>query len=205
MEYKSIKVGVNEIKIPIPTSYRDCFVLIQSDYYRYVGKVVPVWKIWLKSFMSISASFHLWFRFAQYRKGLFYYYSMWRYRRISNRLGLQISPRINVGAGFYIGHFFGTIVNPTAIIGNNVNLSQFTTIGSNKGRAAIIGDNVYVGPSVCLVEEVCVCCNSSIGAGAVVVKDVPENATVAGVPARVLNYDNPGRFVNRRWDISSMK
>lgn len=76
-------------------------------------------------------------------------------------------------------------------------------IGTNYKTPAIIGDNVYIGPNAALVEDVKIGSNSTIGAGAVVTKDVPENATVAGVPAKVLNYNNPGRFVNRRWPIPS--
>lgn len=90
-------------------------------------------------------------------------------------------------------------MNPTAKIGNNCNLSQFTTIGANEGKAAVIGDNVYIGPSVCLVENVIIGDNVTIGAGAVVVKDVPDDATVAGVPAKIISYKSPGRYINRRW------
>ena len=82
------------------------------------------------------------------------------------------------------------MINGTAIIGNNVNLSQFTTIGSNRDKAAYIGDNVYIGPSVCIVENVCIGNCANIGAGAVVVKDVPQNATVAGVPAVIVKENN---------------
>ncbi len=64
---------------------------------------------------------------------------------------------------------------------------------------ATIGDNVYIGPQVCIVENVKIHDNATIGAGAIVTKDVPANATVAGVPAKVLNYNNPGRYVNRRY------
>ena len=80
-----------------------------------------------------------------------------------------------------------------------MNLSQFTTVGSNEGRAAVIGNNVYIGPSVCLVENVHIGSNSCIGAGAVVVKDVPCDATVAGVPARVIGKNRHGNYVGHRW------
>ena len=46
------------------------------------------------------------------------------------------------------------IINPTAVIGNNCNLSQFVTIGAIDGNAAEIGDNVYIGPNCCLIENV---------------------------------------------------
>lgn len=92
----------------------------------------------------------------------------------------QIPKSTKIGYGLYIGHEGPVIVNETAIIGNNCNLSQFTTIGSNNGAAAHIGDNVYIGPSVCIVENVQIGDNVTIGAGSVVTKDVPDNATAAG-------------------------
>ena len=67
---------------------------------------------------------------------------------------IRISRKTKIGYGLYIGHGGPIVVNPTTIIGNNVNLSQFTTIGSNEGKAATIGDNVYIGPNVCIVEDV---------------------------------------------------
>lgn len=56
------------------------------------------------------------------------------------------------------------MVNPTAVIGNNCNLSQFTTIGSNYDKAATIGDNVYIGPNVCILEDVHIGSQVTIGA-----------------------------------------
>jgi len=91
------------------------------------------------------------------------------------------------------------ICNETAVIGNNCNLSQWTTIGSNEGPAAVIGDNVYIGPSCCIVENVIIGNNVTIGAGSIVTKDIPNDATAAGNYARVLNYDRPGRFIANRW------
>jgi serine O-acetyltransferase len=84
----------------------------------------------------------------------------------------------------YIGHGIGIIISLNAQIGNNCNLNQFTTIGTNHKKAATIGDNVYIGLSVCIVEDV----------------NIGNNATVAGVPAKILNYNNPGRYVNNRWE-----
>lgn len=127
-------------------------------------------------------------------------FACYMHRRLSRKWGIQIPRTAKIGYGLYIGHGVGIVINPNTVIGNNVNLSQFLTIGSNKGTPAVIGDNVYIGPSVCIVEDVKIGNNVTIGAGSVVTKDVPENATVAGVPAKVLNYNNPGRFVNRRWN-----
>ena len=62
-----------------------------------------------------------------------------------------------------------------------------------------IGNNVYIGPTVCIVENVHIGDNVTIGAGAVVVKDIPVNATVAGVPAKVISYGEAGRFIHNKW------
>ena len=106
-----------------------------------------------------------------------------------------------IGYGFYIGHKICLGVSSRTIIGNNVNISQFDNFGTNHKTAAIIGDNVYIGPHVCLVDDVKIGCNATIGAGAVVTRDIPENATAAGVPAKVLNFDNPGRYIQNPWPL----
>lgn len=113
---------------------------------------------------------------------------------------IAIPQNTKIGYGLYIGHNGPIVVNPTAVIGNNVNLSQFTTIGSNHNSAATIGDNTYIGPNVCIVENVKIGNNVTIGAGSVVTKDIPDNATAAGNYAKVLNYNNPGQYVNNRWE-----
>lgn len=89
------------------------------------------------------------------------------------------------------------------MIGNNCNLSQFVTIGSNEGKAATIGNNVYIGPNVCIVENVKIGDNVTIGAGSIVTKDIPNNATVAGNYAKVLNYNNPGRYIKNKWVVKN--
>lgn len=120
-----------------------------------------------------------------------------------NKNYIQIPLETKIGYGFYIGHGGPVIINGTAIIGNNCNISQFTTIGANEGKAAVIGDNVYIGPNVCIVEDVLIKDNVTIGAGSVVCKNLPENATVAGNYAKVLNFNNPGRYIKNRWNIDS--
>ena len=69
----------------------------------------------------------------------------------------------------------------------------------NEGKAAVIGDNVYIGPNTCIVEDVCIGDNATIGAGSVVTKDIPSNATAAGNYAKVLNFNNPGRYIQNRY------
>lgn len=113
---------------------------------------------------------------------------------------MEIGLTAKVGYGLYIGHEGPVIINGTAIIGNNVNLSQFTTIGSNHGHAATIGDNVYIGSNVCIVEDVEIGSNATIGAGSVVTKDIPDNATAAGNYTKALNLNNPGRYIKNRWE-----
>lgn len=112
---------------------------------------------------------------------------------------INIGYRCQIGYGLYIRHGGPCVVSDSAQIGNNCNLSQFVTIGSNEGKAATIGDNVYIGPNSCIVEDILVGDSVTIGAGTVVVKNVPPNATVVGNPAHIANFDEPGRFVNNRW------
>lgn len=198
IEYNNIN---STISIPVAENYKDCITLIRSDFYRHTGNKLSLLKMWLKTLTTPVLGFNFWLRLSSY-KGILYPYARFKLKKYTNKYGLQINHNCKIGYGLYIGHGFGTIVNPTAIIGNNVNLSQFSTIGANQGKAAIIGDNVYIGPSVCVVENVHIGNNATIGAGAVVVKDIEENTTVAGVPAKEISKKDPGRFIGNRWDKS---
>ena len=110
---------------------------------------------------------------------------------------------MKLGYGLYIGHGVAIVINSGTIIGNNCNISQCLTIGTNHNTPAVIGDNVYIGPGVCIVEDVHIGNNVTIGAGSVVVKDLSDNATVAGVPAKVLNYHNPGKYITNKYCVNS--
>ena len=173
---------------------------IKSDLMRYYGKY-NTWTF-IKAYISSSTfRFQTAFRLC-HEKGLKRILGLilWKLNRTKKRI--QIPRNTKIGYGLYIGHGGPIVINPSAVIGNNCNLSQFTTIGSNSGRSATIGDNVYIGPNVCIVEDVKIGSNVSIGAGSVVTKDIPDNATAAGNYAKVLNYNNPGRFVHNRWKIA---
>ncbi|MES2268234.1 MAG: serine acetyltransferase [Bacteroidota bacterium] len=172
---------------------------IKSDCVRYA--VTPsIFKILTTLFVvgDHCLRYSIWFRLSS-RKNIFRVPAKLMRRRYAIKYGIQIPSSTSIGYGLYIGHGVGVVVNPTAVIGNNCNLSQFVTIGSNHNQAAIIGNNVSIGPSVCIVEHVKIGNNVTIGAGAVVVKDIPDGATAAGVPAKVISYNDPGRYIIHPW------
>lgn len=161
--------------------------------------------IYLLFFVLISEIVHLGFNvhLDYVMGGIIKIIGLFLWRLNKTKSTIQLPRQTQAGYGLYIGHGGPIIVNPTAIIGNNCNLSSITTIGSNEGQAAIIGDNTYIGPSVCIVENVRIGNNVTIGAGSVVTKDIPDNATAVGNYAKVINYDNPGRYINRRWNVEN--
>lgn len=179
---------------------KEIFLYILSDYQRYTGRRSSCLKVILVALFTRYHCFtySFWFRLASH-KNFFYPLARIMHFRLSRKYGIQIPITTKIGYGFYIGHGVGIVINGATVIGDNCNVSQFLTIGSNKGTPAIIGNNVYIGPTVCIVENVHIGDNVTIGAGAVVVKDIPVNATVAGVPAKVISYEGAGRFIHNKW------
>lgn len=108
-------------------------------------------------------------------------------------LGVDIKLNTRIGHGFTIYHAaHGSVVSPTTVIGCNVSLRQNTTIGAKNFDGAelspIIEDDVIIGPNVCIIGPIKIGKGAIIGAGAVVVKDVPPYGIVAGNPAKVIKY-----------------
>jgi len=183
-------------------NFREILSYVKSDYVRY-GNKAKIQKILISVLLNKNHcfSYSFWLRFSS-KKNLFFPIAKIMHNRLSKKYGLQIPRSTKIGYGLYIGHGIGIVINETTIIGNNCNLSQFTTIGANHGQSAIIGDNVFIGPSVCIVEDVKIGNNVTIGAGSVVIKDAPENSTVAGVPAKVISYKTPGRYIGNKFDLT---
>lgn len=176
------------------------FKYIKSDLFRYYGNNS------LKNFFialnfNRGFNFMFWFRIAQSEILLLSSIAkiiVFIKRRLYK---IDIPVQTKIGYGFYIGHGGPLVVNPTTVFGDNCNVSQFTSIGSNKNKAAEIGDNVYIGPNVCIIENVKIHNNVTIGAGSIVTKDIPVNATVVGNYAKVLHYNNPASFIHNKVNL----
>ncbi len=107
--------------------------------------------------------------------------------------GIEIHPGAKIGKRFFIDHGMGVVIGETAVIGDDVLLYQGVTLGGTglmKGkRHPTIGNNVVIGTGAKVLGNITIGDNSYIGANAVVIKDVPPNSTVVGVPGRITKQD----------------
>jgi serine O-acetyltransferase len=111
--------------------------------------------------------------------------------------GIEIHPGAVVGRRFFIDHGMGVVIGETTEIGDDVTLYQGVTLGGTslekKKRHPTLGDRVVVGAGAKVLGALSVGDDAGIGAGAVVVKDVPPGATVVGLAGRVLDRQRGGR------------
>jgi serine O-acetyltransferase len=107
--------------------------------------------------------------------------------------GIEIHPAARLGRGLFIDHGMGIVIGETAEVGNNVSLLQGVTLGGTSTRREkrhpTLQDNVTVGSGAKIIGAITIGENSRVGAGSVVVRDVPPNAVVVGVPGRVTYKD----------------
>jgi serine O-acetyltransferase len=107
--------------------------------------------------------------------------------------GIEIHPGAKIGKSFFIDHGMGVVIGETSIIGDGVLLYQGVTLGGTgleKGkRHPTVGNNVVIGAGAKILGNISIGDNSYIGANAVVIKDVPPNSTVVGVPGRITKQD----------------
>jgi serine O-acetyltransferase len=120
--------------------------------------------------------------------------------------GIEIHPAAKLGPGLFIDHGMGLVIGETAEVGENVSLLQGVTLGGTsvrrEKRHPTLGDNVTVGAGASILGGFTIGAGSRIGAGSVVVREVPENAVVVGVPGRVTYRD--GRRVQGEIDLNQV-
>lgn len=128
-----------------------------------------------------------------YGKG-HYFMARWVSQRGVRKTGIEIHPGAEIGSGFFIDHGNGVIIGETAIIGDNVTLYQGVTLGGtgkeHGKRHPTVGDNVMISAGAKVLGSFKIGENSKIGAGSVVLHEVPPNSTVVGVPGRVVKRNN---------------
>ncbi|MDD2927509.1 MAG: serine O-acetyltransferase [Candidatus Omnitrophica bacterium] len=152
-----------------------------------------------KSFIEILLLYQGLHALVAYRVGNFFYRIKFFFlARFISQLarwatGIEIHPGARIGKGLFIDHGMGVVVGETAIIGDNVLLYQGVTLGGTgleQGkRHPTIGNNVVIGAGAKILGNITIGDNSYIGANAVVIKDVPANSTVVGVPGRITKQE----------------
>ena len=119
--------------------------------------------------------------------------------------GIEIHPGAKIGKNLFIDHGMGVVIGETSEIGDNVTIYHAVTLGGSspsidserqrhEKRHPTIGNDVVIGSGAQIIGPIKVGNNSRIAANAVVVKDVPENATMVGIPAKAVKLDNKGSF-----------
>ena len=128
-----------------------------------------------------------------YLKG-HYFLARWISQRGARKTGIEIHPGATIGKGLFIDHGSGVIIGETTVIGDNVTLYQGVTLGGTgkeQGkRHPTLEDNVMVSAGAKILGSFTIGENSKIGAGSVVLEEVPPNCTVVGVPGRIVRMDN---------------
>nr|WP_300663680.1 serine O-acetyltransferase EpsC [uncultured Acetatifactor sp.] len=128
-----------------------------------------------------------------YEKG-HYFWARWVSQRGVRKTGIEIHPGAKIGKGFFIDHGNGVIIGETTIIGDNVTLYQGVTLGGtgkeHGKRHPTIGSNVMISAGAKVLGSFTIGDNSKIGAGSVVLSEVPPCSTVVGVPGRVVKRGN---------------
>ncbi|HWT73835.1 MAG TPA: serine O-acetyltransferase EpsC [Mobilitalea sp.] len=123
-----------------------------------------------------------------------FFLARWYSQRTVRKTGIEIHPGATIGKGLFIDHGHGVVIGETAIVGDNVTLYQGVTLGGTgkeKGkRHPTIGNNVMISAGAKILGSFTVGENSKIGAGSVVLQEVPPNSTVVGVPGRVVKRND---------------
>lgn len=103
--------------------------------------------------------------------------------------GIEIHPNAKIGKRLFIDHGMGVVIGETASIGNDVTIYHGVTLGGTSSKPGIrhpqVGNNVVIGSGAQILGPIKIGDGAKIGSNAVVVKDVEENATMVGIPARM--------------------
>ena len=179
-------------------TWKECKYLTASDLKRLTNT-----KWGGVKYLFFNASFRItfWFRIGSYlstKKGLIckllYGIVFLIHKHNQYLTGIQLAFGTDIKGGFTFGHFSNIVINRGSKIGKNVTIFQGVTIGSIRGDkikcgSPTIGNNVVISPGAKIIGKITIGNNVFIAPNAVIISDTPDNATVGGIPAKILNMN----------------
>lgn len=180
-------------ELPSPISLAELKFLVWSDLERYQAHPT-VAKLLRELILGIGFKYLFWLRLNHYLDSKSRVWWPFRLigrillRRYSLQFGIDISRYAKVGPGLKIEHFGGVFVNRQAQIGKHCTLCQDVTLGGHRG-APHLADFVFLGPGAKLLNGIQIGTNVIVGANCVITQDIPTDAVVVGIPAKVISTE----------------
>ncbi len=123
-----------------------------------------------------------------------YFWARWISQKAARKTGIEIHPGATIGKGLFIDHGHGVVIGETCEIGDNVTIYQGVTLGGTGKetgkRHPTIGNNVMISAGAKVLGSIIIGDDCKIGAGSVVLQDIPAYATVVGIPGRIVKLAN---------------
>lgn len=133
------------------------------------------------------------FAHKQYKKGRITF-ARWISQRARNKTGIEIHPGATLGYNIFMDHGMGIVIGETAVIGNDVTIYHGVTLGGTGNekdakRHPTVEDDVLIGAGATVLGNITLGKGCRIGAGALVLDDVPPNTTAVGMPVRIIYHE----------------
>lgn len=164
------------------------------EQFKLIKKLDPAIKSNLEILLYPSFKIQIYYRLSNflYRHKLYFLA-----RKISEKgkrkTGIEIHPGATIGHNLFIDHGFGIVIGETTIIGNNVEIFHGVTLGgttfNKEKRHPTIEDNVLIGCNATILGNITIGANSKVGAKSLVLKSMPANATIVGIPGKVIKLN----------------
>ena len=179
-------------------TWKECKYLTASDLKRLTN---TKWGGVKHLFFNASFRITFWFRIGSYlstKKGLIckllYGIVFLIHKHNQYLTGIQLAFGTDIKGGLTFGHFSNIVINRGSKIGENVTIFQGVTIGSIRGNkikcgSPTVGNNVVISPGAKIIGKITIGNNVFIAPNAVIINDIPDNATVGGIPAKILNLN----------------